>query len=142
MEARKNSRKIAVQAVFQFFFSKDDINKILDEFYSYRIGKKNNYKKKYDTVFLKNIVVGVCKNEKKIIDLIECNLSKDWLIERLDITMRAIISLAVYELISFKNIPLQVIIDEYVSISKEYFDNNNTGFVNGILDTIAKEIRT
>ena len=69
-------------------------------------------------------------------------MSKDWLIERLDITMRAIISLAVYELISFKNIPLQVIIDEYVSISKEYFDNNNTGFVNGILDTIAKEIRT
>ena len=56
--------------------------------------------------------------------------------------MRAIISLAVYELISFKNIPLQVIIDEYVSIAKQYFDNNNTGFVNGILDTIAKEIRS
>ena len=33
-------------------------------------------------------------------------------------------------------------IDEYVSIAKQYFDNNNTGFVNGILDTIAKDIRS
>ena len=29
MEARRNTRKIAVQAVFQFFFSKEDVNKIL-----------------------------------------------------------------------------------------------------------------
>ena len=32
MEARKNSRKLAVQAVFQFFFTKEDIDKILEQF--------------------------------------------------------------------------------------------------------------
>ena len=65
MEARRNARKVAVQVVFQFFFSKEDINKILDEFCSYRIKETRNYKKKYDIDFLKNIVTGVCKNEKK-----------------------------------------------------------------------------
>ncbi len=141
MEARKNARKVAVQAVFQFFFSKEDINKILDEFCSYRIKEINNYKKKYDIDFLKDIVIGVYKNEKKIIKLIECNLSQNWLIDRVDLTMQAIISLAIYELINFKDIPLEIIINEYVSIANNYLDKSNTGFVNGILDNIAKNIR-
>ena len=67
MEARRNSRKVAVQAIFQFFFSKEDISKILDEFCSYRIKETRNYKKKYDIDFFQDIVIGVYKNEKKII---------------------------------------------------------------------------
>ena len=119
MEARRNTRKIAVQAVFQFFFSKEDINKILDEFCNYRIKEFKNYKKKYDIDFFKKIVVGVHQNEKKITKIIECKLSKNWLINRVDLTMKAIISLAIYELMSYENIPLQVIINEYVSIANQ-----------------------
>ena len=141
MEARRNTRKIAVQAVFQFFFSKEDVNKILEEFCNYRLKEFKNYKKKYDTDFLKKIVVGVHQNEKKITNMIECNLSENWLIDRLDLTMKAIISLAIYELMSYENIPLQVIINEYVSIANQYLDKSNTGFINGILDNIAKNIR-
>ena len=141
MEVRRNTRKIAVQAVFQFFFSKEDVNKILEEFCNYRIKEFKNYKKKYDTDFLKKIVVGVHQNEKKITNMIECNLSENWLIDRLDLTMKAIISLAIYELMSYENIPLQVIINEYVSIANQYLDQSNTGFVNAILDNIAKNIR-
>ena len=141
MEARRNTRKIAVQAIFQFFFSKDDINKILEEFCNYRIKEFKNYKKRYDTDFLKKVVVGVHQNEKKITKMIECNLSENWLIDRVDLTMKAIISLAIYELLSYENIPLQVIINEYVSIANQYLDKSNTGFINGILDNIAKNIR-
>ena len=141
MEARRNTRKIAVQAVFQFFFSKEDVNKVLEEFCNYRIKEFKNYKKKYDTDFFKKVVIGVQKNEKKITKIIECNLSENWLIERVDLTMKAIISLAIYELMSYENIPLQVIINEYVSIANQYLDKSNTGFINGILDNIAKNIR-
>ena len=141
MEARRHTRKIAVQAVFQFFFSKEDIDKILEEFCNYRIKEFKNYKKKYDTDFLKKVVVGVHQNEKKITKMIECNLSENWLIDRVDLTMKAIISLAIYELMSYENIPLQVIINEYVSIANQYLDKNNTGFINGILDNIDKNIR-
>lgn len=141
MEIRRNTRKIAVQAVFQFFFSKEDVNKILEEFCNYRIKEFKNYKKKYDTNFLKKVVLGVHKNEEKITKIIECNLSENWLIDRVDLTMKAIISLAIYELISYEKIPLQVIINEYVSIANEYLDKRNTGFINGILDNIAKNIR-
>ena len=141
MEIRRNTRKIAVQAVFQFFFSKEDVNKILEEFCNYRIKEFKNYKKKYDTNFLKKVVVGVHQNEEKITKIIEHNLSENWLIDRVDLTMKAIISLAIYELISYEKIPLQVIINEYVSIANQYSDKRNTGFINGILDNIAKNIR-
>ena len=141
MEARRNTRKIAVQAVFQFFFSKEDVNKILEEFCNYRIKEFKNYKKKYDIDFLKKVVVGVHQNEKEITKMIECNLSENWLIDRVDLTMKAIISLAIYELMSYENIPLQIIINEYVSIANQYLDKSNTGFINGILDNIAKNIR-
>ena len=141
MEARRNTRKIAVQAVFQFFFSKEDINKILEEFCNYRIKEFKNYKKRYDTDFFKKVVFGVYQNEKKITKMIECNLSENWLINRVDLTMKAIISLAIYELMSYENVPLQVIINEYVSIANQYLDKSNTGFINGILDNIAKNIR-
>ena len=141
MEAKRNTRKIAVQAVFQFFFSKEDVNKILEEFCNHRIKEFRNYKKRYDTDFFKKVVIGVYQNEKKITKMIECNLSENWLIDRVDLTMKAIISLAIYELISYENIPLQVIINEYVSIANQYLDSSNTGFINGILDSIAKNIR-
>ena len=126
---------------FSGLFSKDDINKILEEFCNYRIKEFKNYKKRYDTDFLKKVVVGVYQNEKKITKMIECNLSENWLIDRVDLTMKAIISLAIYELISYENIPLQVIVNEYVSIANQYLDKSNTGFINGILDNIAKNIR-
>ena len=141
MDSRRNTRKVAVQAVFQFFFSKEDIKKILEEFCNYRIKEFSNYKRRYDIKFLEQIVIGVHKNEDKIIKIIECNLSDNWLVERLDLTMKAIISLAIYELINYKDTPLQVIINEYVSIANQYLDQSNTGFINGILDNIAKNIR-
>ena len=55
--------------------------------------------------------------------------------------MHAIISLAIYEFSFCKKTPFKVIINEYVSIARMYLDNNNTGFVNGILDSLAKKIR-
>ena len=56
---------------FNFFFSKEDVNKILEEFCNYRIKEFKNYKKKYDTNFLKKVVVGVHQNEEKITKIIE-----------------------------------------------------------------------
>ena len=141
MQTKRNSRKFAVQAVFQFFFSNESIDKILEEFLSFRSQETENKIIKYDTIFLKKIVNGVFENKEKIKIIIEQNLSKEWLIERVDPTMHAILSLAIYEFFSCKNTPLKVILNEYVSIASLYLDDTNTGFVNGILDKIGKNIR-
>ena len=102
--------------------------------------KKKKYNS-YDKKLFKKIVLGVCNNQNKIKLLIENNLSENWFYERVDPTMRSIISLGVYELSFCINTPHNVIIDEYVSIAGLFFNKTNTGFVNGILDSISKIIR-
>ena len=95
----------------------------------------------FDKKLFEKIVLGVCVNEKKIQYLIEKNLSENWLYERVDPTMRAIISLGVFELSFCLEIPHKVIINEYVSIAGLFFNKTNTGFINGILDSLSKKIR-
>ena len=60
MELKKNSRKIAVQAVFQFFFSNEEANKVLDEFHEYRVKEKAYCRLKYDINFFKD---DVCRDQ-------------------------------------------------------------------------------
>ena len=141
MELKKNSRKIAVQAVFQFFFSNDDVNKVLDEFHEYRIKEKAYCRLKYDINFLNKIVRGVFNDKAEIFILIEECLTKKWMLDRADPTMQAIISLAIYEFKSYPGIPKNVVINEYVSIARLYLDDSNTGFVNGVLDNLGKKLR-
>ena len=96
---------------------------------------------KIDNKLFNKIVQGVQENETKIKSVIEKSLSDNWLYDRIDPTMRAIISLGVYELFFCLNTPHKVIIDEYVSIAGMFFNESNTGFVNGILDNLSKIIR-
>ncbi len=142
MKVKRNARLAAVQVIFQYYFSKSDINKIISDFSNLN---EDSFKKKkynsYDKKLFKKIVLGVCNNQNKIKLLIENNLSENWFYERVDPTMRSIISLGVYELSFCVNTPHNVIIDEYVSIAGLFFNKTNTGFVNGILDTISKIIR-
>ena len=142
MKVKRNARLAAVQVIFQYYFSKSDINKIISDFSNLNEDslKKKKYNS-YDKKLFKKIVLGVCNNQNKIKLLIENNLSENWFYERVDPTMRSIISLGVYELSFCVNTPHNVIIDEYVSIAGLFFNKTNTGFVIGILDTISKIIR-
>ena len=135
MKVKRNARLAAVQVIFQYYFSKSDINKIISDFSNLNEDslKKKKYNS-YDKKLFKKIVLGVCNNQNKIKLLIEDNLSENWFYERVDPTMRSIISLGVYELSFCVNTPHNVIIDEYVSISGLFFNKTNTGFVNGILE--------
>ena len=141
MKVKRNARLAAVQVIFQYYFSKSDIKKIISDFSNLN---EDSFKKKYasyDKKLFEKIVLGVCNNQKKIKLLIENNLSENWFYERVDPTMMSIISLGVYELSFCINTPHNVIIDEYVSIAGLFFNKTNTGFVNGILDNISNIIR-
>ena len=137
MQARRNSRLAAVQAVFQYYFLKQDIEAVMEEFCKYRLIEK----KKYDIIFFRQLVSGVDEKQETIKKYIKNSLSEKWMIERLDYTIQSVISLGIYELISCNSIPLKVVINEYVSISSLYFDDSNIGFVNGVLDNLGKIIR-
>jgi N utilization substance protein B len=70
------------------------------------------------------------------------NNTRNWEVERLPLTDRIILEMAIAELIMFPNIPVKVSINEYIELAKNYSTPKSRQFINGILDVIAKELKT
>jgi transcription antitermination protein NusB len=62
-------------------------------------------------------------------------------VERLPLTDRMILEMAIAELLEFPNIPVKVTINEYIELAKNYSTPNSRQFINGILDVISKELK-
>jgi transcription antitermination protein NusB len=73
-------------------------------------------------------------------ELIAAN-TRNWEVDRLALTDRVIIEMAIAELISFPNIPVKVTINEYIELAKNYSTPKSRQFINGILDVIANELK-
>ena len=48
---------------------------------------------------------------------------------------------ATYELIARRDVPVKTVINEYVDVADAFFDKREKGFVNGLLDAVAKDVR-
>ena len=68
------------------------------------------------------------------------NNTRNWEVDRLPLTDRIILEMAIAELLSFPNIPVKVTINEYIELDKTYSTPKSRNFINGILDVIAKEL--
>jgi transcription antitermination protein NusB len=73
-------------------------------------------------------------------ELIATN-TRNWEVDRLPLTDRIILEMAIGELISFPNIPVKVSINEYIELAKNYSTPKSRQFINGILDVIARELK-
>jgi N utilization substance protein B len=69
------------------------------------------------------------------------HLSKGWRLERIDAVARAILRTGAAELEQRTDIPVAVVINEYVEIAKAFFDGPEPGFVNAALDAAARDLR-
>lgn len=69
------------------------------------------------------------------------HLSKGWRLERIDAVARAILRAGAAELEQRNDIPVAVVIDEYVEIAKAFFDGPEPGFINAALDAAARDLR-
>ncbi len=70
----------------------------------------------------------------------EC--SRNWDMKRLAFMDVVIMQAAVAEILTFKDIPLSVTLNEYVEIAKHYSTAKSGSFVNGLLDSITKKLRS
>ena len=79
--------------------------------------------------------------DKKTIseDIIKPKL-KNWDPERIAVIDMILLRLGVCELVYFDTIPTKVTINEYIDLAKEYSTEQSGHFVNGILDSIHKEL--
>jgi N utilization substance protein B len=92
-----------------------------------------------DKQFIETLFHNAASLSKPYRDIIARN-TKNWEVDRLPLTDRVILEMAIAELVSFPNIPVKVTINEYIELAKEYSTPNSRQFINGILDVISKEL--
>jgi N utilization substance protein B len=83
------------------------------------------------------VVRGVAEKQGEIDRAIGRRLAEGWKLARLDSTVRAILRAGSFELMFMRDVPIEVVIDEYVEVAKSFFEGPEPGFVNGALDGIA-----
>jgi transcription antitermination protein NusB len=94
-----------------------------------------------DRNFIENLFTegaNLSESHKELI----ANNTRNWEVERLPLTDRIILEMAIAELISFPNIPVKVTINEYIELAKNYSTPKSRQFINGILDVISKELKS
>ena len=91
--------------------------------------------------FFDDLVEGALARRDEIDQLITERLAEGWSLERLDKPMKAILRVGAYELIARPDVPMASVISEYVDVADAFYDQREKGFVNGLLDAIAKAAR-
>jgi len=147
---RHNARILAVMIIFDLdmnqAFKEIDEEHLLEELVQTRqsvldLILDDEYRVEIDEEYSSKITSFALKNYEKIINLISSILT-NWTIDRLSYVDRAIIICAGAEMLS-RLAPKEVIINEYLEITKEYSmveNNKQVKFNNALLDNLGKKI--
>ena len=141
--SRSAARLAAVQALYQQEMEGTPVPRLLKEFHDHRLGAliEDAQYHEAERDFFDDIVIGVSARRAEIDEKIAAHLAQGWSLDRLDRPMRAILRAGAYELIARADVPVGSAISEYVDVAHAFYDKRESGFVNGLLDAIAKEAR-
>ena len=141
--SRSAARPAAVQALYQQEMEKIPLPVLLREFHLHRLGAtiEGVEYEEAEVDFFDDLVSGALARSGEIDALIASKLSPDWPLHRLDRPIRQILRAGAYELVARADVPTATVITEYVDVAKAFYAHKEAGFVNGILDSVAKEVR-
>ncbi|GLT02212.1 N utilization substance protein B [Sphingobium jiangsuense] len=141
--SRSAARLAAVQALYQKEMEGTPLPVLLTEFHNHRLGAtiEDVTYAEAEVSFFDDVVSGVDARREEIDGRISARLSKGWSLDRLDRPMRQILRAGTYELIARIDVPTGTVISEYVDVAKAFYDKREAGFVNGLLDAVAKDVR-
>ncbi|MBS3812327.1 MAG: transcription antitermination factor NusB [Candidatus Acetothermia bacterium] len=127
---RRQAREIILKALYRKEFINREVGKGADDFSGEDLGDQKS--------FIENIFYGTLEKREEIDELIT-NFTRGWKVERLAVLDRNILRMAIYELIYYRQTPVEVVINEAIELSKDYGTENAPKFINGILDKLWKK---
>ena len=141
--ARAAARLAAVQALYQQEMEGTRVPQLLHEFHQHRLGATIEDVEYADAEvdFFDDLVRGTHARLAEIDTAITGKLASGWSLQRLDKPMKAILRAGTYELLARADVPVGAVISEYVDVAHAFYERREAGFVNGLLDAIAKEVR-
>ncbi|MBL1142856.1 MAG: transcription antitermination factor NusB [Proteobacteria bacterium] len=133
--ARIKARRNTVQALYQCFMTEKDVADIIAEFES-----DGHTLAKTDVDYFKLLIRGTVKCRKELDAQIEKLLDRP--VSELDAIERAILHIGCYELKYHLEIPWRVVVNESIELAKLFGAEESHKYINGILDKVAKELRS
>lgn len=141
--SRSAARLAAVQALYQLEMEGTPLARLLHEFHEHRLGAtiEDATYAEAEQAFFDDLVTGANARRTEIDALVGGKLAQGWTIERLDRPMRALLRAGTYELLARPDVPVGTVINEYLDVAHAFYDKKEAGFVNGLLDAVAKDVR-
>jgi N utilization substance protein B len=133
-KARGKARRLAMQAIYQWQMTGDDVDAIKKQF------AEENSMSSVDADYFSELLHGSTGDTAEIDALLEKYM--DRLVSSVDPVERAILRLACYEFLKRLDVPYRVIINEAVTLTKKFCAVKSHTFVNAVLDKVAHEVRT
>ena len=142
--ARSAARLAAVQALYQMSLTGVSADAVIDEFVEYRFGREIDglVYEGADRAFFEDLVRGTTVRDAEITAHVYEALEKGRTLDRLDRILAAALRAGAYELVTRIDVPARVVISEYVDVAHAFFEGPQPGFVNGVLDKLARQLRS
>ena len=129
---RSQIRELAFKLLYQIEIQKEITDEDIEIYF-----ENNSIKSKEAMEYIEDVVKGIEKEAKNIIQEIEKNLKEDWEIDRISKINLALLKLGIYE-IKYKKLPYKVVINEVVELAKKYGEETSKVFINGVLASVVK----
>jgi N utilization substance protein B len=133
MGPRRKAREYALQMLFQWDITRDNIDQIAATFW------EGQDEPPAVADFARLLVTRTVEHVERIDALIQ-RYAENWRLDRMAVVDRNILRLAIQEFLYDKETPGSVVINEAIEIARRYSSQESPQFINGILDSIRKEL--
>jgi transcription antitermination protein NusB len=133
VSARRKAREFAVQAIYSWQLSKNDLSEIETNFLI------DNQKRRFDIPYFQLLLRGVGEHLESLDAAISPHVDRP--LDEVDHVEKAILRMAIFELSEVKDVPYKVVINEAIELAKSFAADDSHKFINGVLDKAVKLLR-
>jgi N utilization substance protein B len=132
---RRKSRELTLQMLFQLEMGRQERDQVRQTFWSERTDLDEKIRGFSDDLFRI-----ACERREEIDKLIE-HSAENWRMERMAAVDRNLLRTSVAEFLGFPKTPKAVVINEALEIARRYSTPESVHFINGVLDSVARELK-
>ncbi len=132
--SRHKARELTLQALYQSEISGDGIHRAVDQLCEENAGGQA------DLLYFKSVASGTWMRRAELDEWI-AKAAINWSLQRISTIDLSILRQGVYELLAEPDLPIRVVINEAIELSKRYGGDGSRMFVNGVMDRLASQIR-
>lgn len=134
MSGKRKARKLALQALYQWLMAGSELHEIEAQF------RVSNNMSKVDVDYFCRLLHGIPAHVDSLEASITPFLDRD--ITGLNPIELTVLRIGSFELLHCHEIPYKVVLDESISLTKEFGSQDGYRYVNGVLNSLAQQVRS